>query len=308
MKLLNKIIVAVALTATAFTPMMAQNHAVTYAPRVPKTMHFADRDVDLDRVDMYERLDRELISFTFGQTNTLLTIKRANRYAPGIVKILREQGVPDDLVYLAAIESHYDNTAVSSAKAAGMWQFMPSTAKEYGLEVNDYVDERLDYEKATVAACRYFKRAYAKYKCWLTVAAAYNAGMGRISKSLDAQDVEHALDLYLNKETSRYIFRLLAMKLMLENPANYGYSLRADQLYQPLDCNEFIVTDSVDDWVQWSKDHNITYSLLREYNPWIRSTSLPNQSHKSYVVKIPKEKSLYRSKQSLKTYRESWTR
>lgn len=308
MKLQNKFVAVVFSVVIPFVPMSAQSYAVTSAPQVPKSMHFADRDIDFDRIDMYERMDRELISFTFGQTNMLLTIKRANRYAPIIVKTLREQGVPEDLLYLAAIESHYENTAVSSAKAAGMWQFMPSTAKEYGLEVNDYVDERLDCEKSTIAACKYFKRAYAKYKCWLTVAAAYNAGMGRISKSLETQDVDHALDLYLNKETSRYIFRLLAMKLIMENPTRYGYSIKADQLYQPLDCDTIVVAETVPDWVQWSKSQGITYSLLREYNPWIRATSLPNPNNKSYLVRIPRGTSLYRSKQSLKTYRENWTR
>ncbi len=284
---------------------LAQDKILTIAPTVPLAVKFADQDVDLNRIDMYERMDRELISFTYGQTNMLLTIKRANRYKQSIEKILKANGVPEDLVYLAAIESHYDNTAVSSAKAAGMWQFMPSTAKEYGLEVNDYVDERLDYEKSTVAACKYFKRAYAKYNCWVTVAAAYNAGMGRISKSLDTQDVEHAFDLYLNKETSRYIFRLLAMKLILEHPLRYGFSVAADQLYKPLEYDSIEVTDAVDDWVAWSKDHNITYSLLREYNPWIRATSLPNASKKTYTVKIPKESSLYRTKQSVKTNRNN---
>lgn len=308
MKLQNKIAIVVFAVTMPFMPMLAQGNAMAYAPVIPEKVHFADRVVDLDRIDFYERMDREMISFAFGHTNTLLTIKRANRYAPGIVKILKEQGVPEDLVYLAAIESHYDNAAVSSAKAVGMWQFMPSTAKEYGLEVNEYVDERLDCDKSTVAACKYFKRAYAKYKCWLTVAAAYNAGMGRISKSLETQDVEHALDLYLNKETSRYIFRLLAMKLIIENPARYGYAIKVNQLYQPLDCDTFVVAEPVKDWVQWSKEHNITYSLLREYNPWIRSVSLPNPNNKTYVVKIPKETSLYRSKQTLKTYRENWTR
>ena len=284
MKLQNKIAIVVFAVTMPFMPMLAQGNAVAYAPVIPEKVHFADRVVDLDRIDFYERMDREMISFAFGHTNT------------------------EDLVYLAAIESHYDNAAVSSAKAVGMWQFMPSTAKEYGLEVNEYVDERLDCDKSTVAACKYFKRAYAKYKCWLTVAAAYNAGMGRISKSLETQDVEHALDLYLNKETSRYIFRLLAMKLIIENPARYGYAIKANQLYQPLDCDTFVVAEPVKDWVQWSKEHNITYSLLREYNPWIRSVSLPNPNNKTYVVKIPKETSLYRSKQTLKTYRENWTR
>ena len=141
MKLQNKIAIVVFAVTMPFMPMLAQGNAVAYAPVIPEKVHFADRVVDLDRIDFYERMDREMISFAFGHTNTLLTIKRANRYAPGIVKILKEQGVPEDLVYLAAIESHYDNAAVSSAKAVGMWQFMPSTAKEYGLEVNEYVDE-----------------------------------------------------------------------------------------------------------------------------------------------------------------------
>ncbi len=289
-----------ALSLAAVCTAFAQEKVLTVAPTVPLSVQFADQDIDLNRIDMYERMDRELISFTYGQTNMLLTIKRANRYKQEIAKILKANGVPEDLVYLAAIESHYDNTAVSSAKAAGMWQFMPSTAKEYGLEVNDYVDERLDYEKSTAAACKYFKKAYSKYKCWITVAAAYNAGMGRISKSLDSQDVDHAFDLYLNKETSRYIFRLLAMKLILEHPSRYGFSVKSEQLYKPLEYDLIEVTDAVDDWVAWSKNHNITYSLLREYNPWIKATSLPNASKKTYVVKIPKESNLYRTKQSTK--------
>lgn len=300
MKLQNRWLAVLLLALGSICTAYAQEKILTIAPTVPTSVRFADQSVDLNRIDMYERMDRELISFTYGQTNMLLTIKRANRYKSEIAKILKANGVPEDLVYLAAIESHYDNTAVSSAKAAGMWQFMPSTAKEYGLEVNDYVDERLDYEKSTAAACKYFKRAYAKYNCWVTVAAAYNAGMGRISKSLDSQDVEHAFDLYLNKETSRYIFRLLAMKLILEHPSNYGFLVKTEQLYKPLECDSVEVSDSVNDWIVWSKEHNITYSLLREYNPWIRATSLPNASKKTYVVKIPKESSLYRTKQSTK--------
>ena len=308
MKLQNKIIAGVLLTITAILDCFGQSYAVTVAPAIPKSMQFAGQTIDLDRVDRYERMDREIISFTFGQTNMLLTIKRANRYMPVIADILRANDLPEDLAYLAAIESHYDNTAVSGAKAAGMWQFMPSTAKEYGLDVNDYVDERLDYEKSTVAACKYFKRAYAKYKSWLSVAAAYNAGMSRISKSLENQEVGDAVDLYLNKETSRYIFRLLAMKLIVEQPSRYGYSIKANQLYQPLECETIEVSDSVESWVAWSKEHNVTYSILREYNPWIKDMTLPNASHKIYKVKIPKESFFYRSKQSLKTYKESWTK
>lgn len=292
---LNKICISLLMAFTSLTTLAAE-HTLTISPQVPKKVKFADRDINLDRIDMAERMDRELISFMYGQTNTMLTIKRANRYLPEIVKVLKEQGVDPDMAYIAAIESNYDNTAVSGAKAAGMWQFMPSTAKEYGLEVNDWVDERYDCEKSTVAACKYFKRAYSKYNCWVTVAASYNAGMGRISKALEAQDVETAFDLYLNKETSRYIFRLLAIKLIIEHPERYCYSIRSAELYKPLTYKIYEVNTPVDDWVAWAKDHNVTYSLLREYNPWIRSTSLPNKDGKMYKVKIPEDDCLYRSK------------
>ncbi|MDE6121504.1 MAG: lytic transglycosylase domain-containing protein, partial [Muribaculaceae bacterium] len=205
-----------------------------YSPEVPASVRLCGKNIDLDPVDRYERFDRELTSITYTHGTTLLIIKRANRYFPELSAILEANGVPQDLLYLAVVESSLSPRAYSPAKAAGFWQFMESTAKEYGLEVNSEVDERYNIEKATKAACRYFKKALARYGGdWPSVMAAYNGGMTRITKELDAQKVDTSLDLYLVEETTRYPYRVMAMKTIMENPGKYGFHLRADQLYQP---------------------------------------------------------------------------
>ncbi len=276
------------------------------SPVVPETVTFCGQKVDLDRTDMYERLDRELSSMAYTHGTTMLTLKRANRYFPLIMPILREERVPDDIIYLACIESSLNPLAYSGAKAAGLWQFMPATAKEYGLEVNDYVDERYHPEKATRAACKYLKSAYAKFGNWESVAASYNAGQGRISTERGRQQQESAFDLYLNQETSRYIFRMLAMKLIMENPQAFGYRLTENDLYQPYEYKTVTVSGPVEDWVVWAANHNISYLQLREHNPWIRSRTLPNKTGKKYEVKIPSEKSLSRSTVKHTTYNPNW--
>ncbi|MBD5313781.1 MAG: lytic transglycosylase domain-containing protein [Bacteroides sp.] len=269
-------------------------------------MHFAGVKVDLDRTDRWERLDRELTSMAYTHGNTLLALKRANRYFPVLAPILKKNGVPDDMIYLAVIESTLNPRALSPAKAGGLWQFMPSTGKDYGLEVNDYVDERYDPVKATEAACRYLKNAYAKYGNWESVAASYNGGMARISNELDAQQVDTAYDLYLADETMRYMFRLLAMKIIMENPKEFGFHLTSDQLYQPLEYREVTVSTPVEDWPTWAKQQGIDFMTLREHNPWIRAKSLPNKTGKTYTVKIPTKDSLSRSHQKKSVYNRAW--
>ena len=281
-------------------------HAVALSPEFPETMRFADTDISFDRIDMYERMDREMISLIYSHTNTLLTLKRANRYYSEITSILKEQNVPEDFFYLAAIESCFDNRAVSSARAGGIWQFMPATAKQFGLEVNDYVDERYNCEKATVAACKYLKQGYRKYGCWMTVASSYNAGMGRIGTELAKQGEKTAFDLYLNQETSRYIFRMLAIKLIMENPVKYGFTIKPEQLYYPVGYKAEKVDYPVDSWVDWAKDKGISYAQLREMNPWIRSTKLPNKTRKTYIIRIPLKSELYRSTQTKQIYNRNW--
>lgn len=276
-------------------------------PVIPSSIAFAGMPIDLDRVDMFERLDRELTSMVYTHGNTLLVIKRANKYFPTIIPILKKNGVPVDIVYLACIESTLNPRAYSGAKAAGIWQFIPSTAKLYGLEVNEYVDERYNLGKATEAACRYLKDALRKYGNWESVAASYNGGMARITRELGAQNQSSAYDLFLADETSRYMFRLLAMKMIMENPAKYGFHLSPDQLYQPIKTKQVTVDTPVESWPDWASAHGISYMVLREFNPWIRAKSLPNKNSKTYTVSIPEKSELKRSTQKTSVYNPNWT-
>ncbi len=295
---------------TAMTVVAAMAAAAQFPnvvnPEIPAKVTFAGNTVSLDRDDMYERLDRELTAMAYTHGNTLLTIKRANRYFPVMAPILKRNGVPLDMLYLACIESTLNPRALSPAGAAGFWQLMPATAKEFGLEVNNFVDERYNLEKATEAACRYLKRAYSRYGNWESVAASYNGGMARISRELQAQGQNTAYNLYLTDETSRYMFRLLAMKLIMTRPADYGFSLKANQLYRAAECTPVKISGPVDDWQQWAIDHGTTYMALRDHNPWIRAKSLPNKTGKTYTVMVPKPGAQMRSRQKPTVYDRNW--
>ncbi len=280
--------------------------SAVHNPTIPKSMMFCGKRVELDREDMFERFDRELTSLAYGHGNTLLTIKRANKYFPVIVPILKANGVPEDVVYLACVESYLSPRAYSPAKAAGIWQFIPGAAKDYGLEVSDEVDERYDPVKSTAAAARFLKKAYEKYGDWATAMASYNGGQGRISSELSKQLVDNTFDLYLTEETSRYVFRIMAMKAVMENPRAFGYEISPQSLYQGAECTEVQVSGPVDSWPQWAKDHGITYAQLREENPWIRAKKLTNANGKTYTVRVPELKSLNRSTQKHHIYNHKW--
>ena len=307
-----------ALCAAILMTMQARDHSdyasptpalrsMADTPRVPEKMKFADQTISFDRTDMFERMDRELTSMTYTHGNTLLNIKRANRYFPLLAPILDRNDVPRDLLYLACVESYLNPRAVSGAKAAGIWQFMPSTAKEYGLEVNDYVDERMDPVKETEAACRLLKTAYRRYGNWESAACSYNGGMGRVSRELESQQQDSAFDLWLVDETSRYMFRILAMKLIMEDPAHYGFVIGADQLYMPVATRELTVDGPVDDWAAWAVENGSSYMMLRELNPWIRAKSLPNKSGKTYTVLLPKDdESMSRSHNRTEVFNPNW--
>ncbi|MDR1809792.1 MAG: lytic transglycosylase domain-containing protein, partial [Prevotella sp.] len=227
--------------------------AITCSIELPDEISFAGETTSLERYDLHERYDRELNSFVYFHSTTLLLIKRANRYFPVIEPILKKYGIPDDFKYLAVIESSLNPRAYSPAKAAGLWQFMPDTGKRYGLEISDEVDERYSIEKSTEAACKYLKSAYARYRSWTSAAISYNAGVGRIDGELDKQSGENGLDLWLVEESSRYYFRMVAAKNIFESPIKYGFLLYEHQLYKPIEFNTVEVSENIDDLAAFAK-------------------------------------------------------
>ena len=278
----------------------------TVSPDVPAYTIFAGDTVRFGRADLRERMDREQCAFTYMHSSTLLMLKRANRYFPVVEPILKEEGVPDDFKYLMTIESSLDELAYSPAKAAGMWQFMEGTARDYGLEVNTYIDERYHVEKATRAACRYLKDAHAKYGDWLTVAASYNAGQGRISRELARQGVDTATDLWLNKETSRYMFRLLAIKEVFTQPKRFGFCLRRSQLYPPMHYRYVEVDSTITSLVDFARGQGVLVKQLKEANPWIKGYTLHNRSRRNYRIAIPDSASLHYRPADTRAHDPAW--
>ena len=279
----------------------------TCSPEVPASITFAGEKIDLTAQDRRERLDREILAFTYSHTNTLLIIKRANRLFPIIEPILKEYGVPDDFKYLMIIESNGDFEARSPAGAAGLWQFMEGTGREFDLEVNKEIDERYHIIKATRAACRYLKLGYKRFGDWITVAASYNAGFGNISKRKSSQQQDKAIDMVLPAETSRYIFRLMAVKQVMSEPQKYGFSLRSSDLYPVIPVTKEIAIDSTEvDWVDFAKENDLTYLQLREANHWIRSTTLKNKNGKSYKVAIPDINAIHYDPKKTKAHNPNW--
>jgi hypothetical protein len=262
------------------------------SPEVPDEIVFCGEKIDLTRYNAREGMDRELTSFTYMHSSTLLLIKRANRYFPVIEPILRRNGIPDDFKYLAVVESNLDPNATSPAKAIGMWQFMESTAKQYGLRISSTVDERRSISQSTEAACLYLKEAYRKYGDWVTVAVSYNAGMGRISGQLEKQNENSALNLYLVEETARYPYRIFAAKQIFENPYKYGYVIKAENLYRPINCREELVKEDIPDLIAYAQNQGITYFDLKFFNTWLRDTKLETRGG-VYTILIPNKRSLF---------------
>ncbi|NBG65807.1 lytic transglycosylase domain-containing protein [Acidiluteibacter ferrifornacis] len=259
-----------------------------YSLSIPEQVTFADEIIPLKDFELKERLDRELHVNTYFHSQTIIFFKRANRWFPVIEPILKEQNIPDDFKYLALIESGLDNV-ISPAGATGFWQFMKPTALEYGLEINEEVDERYNVEKATRAACKYLKKSYEKFGSWSLVAASYNAGMSRIESQLNRQMASSYWDLLLNTETERYVFRIAAVKIIFENPENFGFNIRKKDLYKSFNLYTDTITGSVENFAAYAKEKKINYKILKFFNPWLRENYLKNKSGNTYVIKLPQE-------------------
>ena len=249
-------------------------------------MTFCGEEVPLDLFYVRERLEREIIVNSYRHSATLLLLKRTTRWFPVMEPLMEKYGLPEDFKYLAMIESELTN-AVSPSKAVGFWQFLEATGKQYGLEINKEVDMRYNVEKETVAACKYLKESYRKFGSWTAAAAAFNCGNGRITKSQEEQRVDSYYDMQLPEETQRYVFRILALKLITENPEKYGYHLSDSGWYQPYETKTVTVTESIPNLVDFAYEQGTNYKMLKYFNPWLRSNSLTISVGNSYEIKIP---------------------
>lgn len=257
-----------------------------YSLKQPDKLWFAGEPVPMQEWEIAERYDREMLTNVYWQSQTLLLIKRANRFFPIIEPILKEHGIPDDFKYLAVAESGLQNVT-SPAGANGYWQFLDKTGQRYGLEITEEVDERLHIEKATHAACAYFNEAFKELQNWALVAASYNMGIEGIKKQLQQQQVNSYYDLYLNTETSRYVLRAIALKRIIQHPQSFGFYLPKSHLYQPIQSKTITIESSITDLASFAKSLGVSYKMLKVFNPWLRKNTLTFTAPKSYKLAIP---------------------
>lgn len=259
-----------------------------YSPVLPDTIKFAGELVPMDVYYVREALDREILSNMYWHTNTILNMKRAYRHFPVIEPILKKHGAPSDLKYLAVIESGLLNVT-SPAKAQGYWQFIKATGKKYGLEITDEVDMRNSLEASTEAACKFLKALYAQFGSWTLAAAAYNCGENGLQRQINLQSVNNYYDLRLNSETARYVYRIVAVKLIMQDPQSYGFNLRYKDMYPQILYRTVELKGQNVDLYDFAKDNGTTYKMLREMNPWLITNKLVNKENKTYIVKLPIE-------------------
>jgi len=262
------------------------NTTVIRPTAVPSSLSFAGEPVPMHVPDVAERLDRELLVNSYLHATTLLGLKRMQRYEPEIRALLKENDIPEDFIYLALAESLFGQVT-SPAGAAGFWQLMPDTARGYGLIVNSEVDERFHVQKATLAAVKYLKSAKNRFGSWTNAAASYNRGMGGLDRAFKQQKVENYYDLYLNDETSRYMFRILALKEVLGNPQKYRFEVLEGQGYKPLPTRTVTVTSTITDLPAYALQQGTNYKTLRLYNPWIKDYTLTVAQGKEFELKLP---------------------
>ena len=257
-----------------------------YALNQPEIIGFAGEKMPLDQNDIQERFDRELLVNTYWQSQTILFIKKAYKYFPLIEPILKKEGIPNDFKYLALAESGLANI-VSPSGATGFWQIMKPTGKENGLIINKEVDERYHLAKSTKAACDYLNEAYEKFGSWTLAAASYNMGKSGLEKQMTRQQAENYYDLLLNSETARYVFRICAIKEILEHPKTYGFHVREKDLYSLPPLQKVMLDTSVSNFADYAQQLNINYKILKEYNPWLRQAHLENNDAWGYWINLP---------------------
>ena len=259
-----------------------------YSVLKPDNLKFANENIPESTFDVWERLDKELLKNIYWQSNTLLYFKRANKYFPIIEEILEKNNIPSDFKYLALIESGFEYK-VSPSGAAGFWQIMKGTAREYGLEVNYAIDERYHLIKSTEAACKYLQKAYNKFGSWTLAAASYNMGINGVQRQVKKQNTNNYFNLYLNDETSRYVFRIIVIKEIMENPRKYGFVFRQNDLYSYPSVKQIRVDSTINNLYSFAQENDINYKILKRFNPWLRTSKLPDESRRVYFIDIPEK-------------------
>jgi hypothetical protein len=258
-----------------------------YPPQLPSSIEFCGEAVPLDKWEVREKLDRELLVNSYLHGTQLYTLKLAGRYFPAIEERLRANGVPEDMKFLCVAESALNQNAVSVVGASSFWQFMKDTGPAYGLEINDEVDERFNVVKATDAACKYFKTAHDKFGSWTAAAASYNIGMAGYTKQAEFQQATNYYDLIFPDETNRYVFRILAFKQILSHPHVYGLMVDQDDEYKPLKYRTVTVDKTIENLTDFAKQNNSSYKMLKIYNPWLRAHKLTVKPGKTYEIAFP---------------------
>jgi membrane-bound lytic murein transglycosylase D len=252
-----------------------------------RSFAFAGEGLPEDNFDVKERLDREILVNAYSHANTMMNIKHSRRYFPLFERILAAHGLPDDFKYLAVAESNF-RFGTSSAGAKGLWQFMPATAKGFGLEVTEDVDERLHVEKSTEAACKLLQNYHKRFGSWMLAATAYNFGETRMARELASQQANSFFDLNLNTETSRYLFRIIAIKEIMSHPESYGFVLEEDDYYQPLNDYKVVeVSTTIPNLKKFAAENGVSYRMLKLFNPWLISEKLTVRPGKTYSLKLP---------------------
>ncbi|MBE9468822.1 MAG: transglycosylase SLT domain-containing protein [Bacteroidetes bacterium] len=266
-----------------------KNIIFTQSIQIPDELEFAGEKVPVENFDVYESLDRELSINVYWQSQTILLIKRANRFFPIIEPILKKHNIPDDFKYMSVAESGLMN-AVSPSGAKGYWQFLEGTGKEYGLEINDEVDERYNIEKSTESACKFLNKSYKIYNNWTLAAASFNFGRKNLNKQINRQKSDNYYNLLLGEETGRYVFRLIAIKMILSNPQKYGFNINKEELYPIIPTSKIKIDSSITDFAKFAKEFSINYKILKILNPWLRENYLTNKNKNTYEIVIPKKR------------------
>jgi hypothetical protein len=261
------------------------------SPEIPNYLEFAGEKIPTENFEVYERMEREFLSNTYWHSATILAIKRANRWFPVIEPILKKNNIPDDFKYLAVAESNLENV-ISPAGATGFWQFMKPAGEKYGLEINSLVDERYDVEKSAEAACKYLRDSYDMSGSWIVAAASYNMGQDGVTNQRERQKAKNYFNLVLNSETSRFVARIVSLKYILQNPEKYGFDIKSEDKYKPLEYSEVTLDSSVSDLADYAKSLGVNYFILKMYNPWLRDNYLSNKTNTTYTIKLPKEGSI----------------